>query len=188
MSEHFSERLSEFVDDEMSADECEFFVRRLQRDDDARGRFFRYQLIGAAVRGEHIHLSAVDLTQRLRKALESDPVTAAPVRKRRFTGARLAAGAGIAASVALLALAVFRLTEVDSQVMGDGAVADVPFEAAETTAEAQLARVQAEVTGIQFLIHHTGYSSGLTRTIMHSSVVAGRNDEVSRQAEAEPLE
>jgi negative regulator of sigma E activity len=52
MSDHIREQLSEFVDDEMPIEECDFFVRRLQLDDEARARFVRYQLIGSALRGE----------------------------------------------------------------------------------------------------------------------------------------
>ena len=36
MSDQFKEQISQFIDDEMSVEEGEFFVRRLQRDDEAR--------------------------------------------------------------------------------------------------------------------------------------------------------
>ena len=189
MSDQFSERLSEFVDDEMSVEECEFFVRRLQLDEESRQRFLRYQLIGAAVRGEHIHHNAADLTQRLHRAIESDSATGNFVRSRKFSRTRFATVAGLAAGLALITVFGFGLTKLDfaafssrdSAIADNGADAVVPGSSAEAQ---QLARTQAEVTGIQLLIHHTGYSSGLNRTIMHSSVVAGRGEELAALTEA----
>lgn len=188
MSEHIDEQISEFIDDEMSAEECEFFVRRLARDDGARVRYLRYQLIGAAMRGEHLRANAAGLGQRI--AAARDEFTA-PVRAGGFgwfTAGRAAIGAGIAASVALVAVLGLRLTAVDPAADGfasgfaDGLAASeapsyvVPAASAETP---PLVPLQAEVAGIQYLIHHTGYSSGLNRTIMRSSVVAGPESDAS---------
>jgi negative regulator of sigma E activity len=86
MSDHIDEQISEFVDDEMSVEKCDFFVRRLQRDTDARDRFLRYQLIGAVMRGE-----------QLNARLE-------PVEIPRAASSPMLARAGIAASVVLAAV------------------------------------------------------------------------------------
>ncbi len=179
MSEHIDEQISEFIDDEMSAEECEFFVRRLARDEGARERYRRYHLIGAAMRGEHVGANAALLGQRLDAALDGRPPAAARAGAFGwFTAGRAAIGAGIAASVALVAVLGLRLTALDPAAEGSSASVAaneapsyvVPAASAETP---PLVPLQAEVAGIQYLIHHTGYSSGLNRTIMRSSVVAG---------------
>jgi sigma-E factor negative regulatory protein RseA len=189
MSEQFNEQISEFIDDELSAEECEFFVRRLQRDEASRGRYMRYQLIGAALRGEHVHPeSAKDLAKlrgRLRRALDEPP-------QARFAGARglsashWAAGLGIAASVALAAILGLRLTGFEPEL--EAAVADaatpsyvVPPSNADT---GQLISVPVRLTELQYLMHHGGFTSGLNRNLMHSSVVAGQESVADEGTEA----
>jgi negative regulator of sigma E activity len=158
MSDSFDEQISEFIDDEMSVDQSEFFVRRLQRDDAARRQYLRYQLIGAAVRGEYRHPAAVDLGSRLEQALRRDATRA---RRPATRWLRWASGAGIAASVALIAIFGFRLaTLVDD--------ADGEFESP------LLVKAPDQVTGFQYLIHHARYSSGMSRTILRSNVVAAQ--------------
>jgi len=179
MSEPINEQISQFIDDEMSPEQSEFFLRRLQRDDEARSQYMRYQLIGAAVRGEYAHPSASDLGRRLEQALEDE---AAP----RQTAARLtriASGAGIAASVALVA--VFGLRAINlapdgsvagAAVAGNAGGLDLPSYVVPTNSvDAQpIVRAAGEVTGIQFLMHHAGYTSGVSRTIMQSSMIAAQ--------------
>lgn len=183
MSEHINEQVSEFIDDEMSAEGCEFFVRRLGRDGEAKSRFLRYQLIGAAMRGEHLAANAAFRAQG-----------AAPVPRRRaedarverrqtrawFTGGRAAVGAGIAASVALAAVVGLRFANVTPEdALSEGQFASeapsyvVPPAGGDNPS---LVPLQGEVTGIQYLMHHTRFSSGLNSTMMRSSVVAGPND------------
>jgi sigma-E factor negative regulatory protein RseA len=177
MSERIDEQISEFIDDEMSAEGCEFFVRRLGRDADARSRYLRYQLIGAAMRGELL------LTNAASRAYPASPVVAQDDRAVRarapawLTGGRAAVGAGIAASVALVAVAGLRLanfTPDDPLPAGTLATEAPSYVVPPPAFDAQsLVPLQGEVTGIQYLIHHTRYSSGLNSTIMRSSVVAG---------------
>jgi len=172
MSEHFDEQISQFIDDEMSAEECEFFVRRLQRDGESRSRYLRYQLIGAAVRGEHIHRNAAELRQRLGAAISSDAPTVAEPQSGRSR--RVAISAGIAAVVALVVVAVL----VETRTLGTQAPGNTSSLATfvDANVAGRPANDPAELTGIQYLIHHTGYSSGLNRTLVHSSVVAARAD------------
>jgi len=191
MSEHFDEQLSEFIDDEMSAEECEFFVRRLQRDSGARGRYLRYQLIGAVVRGEHIRPHAA---ARGGAVPGAGPARPAPARRR--LGGRLAFGTGIAASVALVAVLGLRFANVEPNGTapgpGGGLAADADSSVppsyvvpASTTEAPRLVGLPAEVTGIQLLLHHTPYSSGLNRTLLHSSVVAPQQAEIPAETAAE---
>jgi len=201
MSDQFNEQISEFIDDEMSVEESEFFVRRLQRDAEARRRYLRFQMIGAALRGEHFHPAATELGLRLEEAIERDASAA-----RSRTGARLAAGVGIAASVAVVAVFGLRYAYLGSGSLmaagSDDGLLDapsyvVPPDSGET---APLVRLGGEVTGIQYLIHHARYTSGVSRTIMQSSVVAGQEpnpadpdpdpdpDDVAGPAEEVPVE
>lgn len=190
MSDQFNEQISEFIDDEMSAEESEFFVRRLQRDAGARRQFLRYQLIGAAMRGEHFHPRAGELGIRLEQAIERDESSA----RRSKPVTRLAAGAGIAASVALVAVFGLRYAYLGPSSLGAGSSAtsagllDAPsYVVPSGAAEPQpLVRVGAEVTGIQYLIHHARYTSGLSRTIMQSSVLAGQDADPATDAAADP--
>lgn len=163
MNEHFNEKISEFIDDEMSDEEGEFFVRRLQSDESARRRYLRYQLIGAAVRGEYRYPGATELGSRLERALGDDvPQT------RRPAWVKLASGAGIAASIALVTF--FGLSTVMSgpEPAGRNAIG---------SSSQSFVGVPTQVTGIQYLMHHADYTSGLNRTIMRSSVIAGREAE-----------
>lgn len=179
MSDQFNEQISEFIDDEMSVEQSEFFVRRLQRDAESRRRYLRYQLIGAAMRGEHFHPRASELGMRLGQALDRDESVA-----RSRSAAVLAAGVGIAASVAVVAVFGFRFANVGADALPvDPAAASNLADASSYAAPSgvgeiqPLVRVGGEVTGIQYLIHHARYSSGLSRTIMQSSVVAGQESD-----------
>jgi hypothetical protein len=194
MTDQFNEQVSEFIDDEMSVEESEFFVRRLQRDPEARHQYLRYQMIGAAMRGEHFHPGAAELGRRLEQAIERDASTA-----RSRAGARLAAGVGIAASVAIVAVFGLRQIYLGPGSDASGASAGL-FDAPSyvvppgPTESAPLVQVGGEVTGIQYLIHHARYTSGVSRTIMQSSVVAGQetdpteDSEDSEDSEADPVE
>ena len=181
MSEQFNEQISEFIDDEMSVEECEFFLRRLQKDESARQRFERYQMIGTVVRGEH-----VSGLSRSAQAVRADTSVW-----------RYAAGFGIAASVALVSVLGLKGLSGDAALSGDTTGIELTADSAappsyvvpDSSVEAQqLVRVPADVRGIQYLFHHTGVTSGLNRTIMHSSVVAGPQDEVTAEDETENLE
>jgi sigma-E factor negative regulatory protein RseA len=181
MSDQFHEQISEFVDDEMSADESEFFVRRLQRDEQARHRYLRYQLIGAAVRGEYRHPGATDLGRRLEQAIERDE---AEVGQSGPRWRRLASGTGIAASVALAVIFGFVVLGPEPPESGaadlstwQSAPSLVPAETA--VDPALLARAPEQVTGIQYMMHHARYSSGMFRTIAQSNVVATQETRVA---------
>jgi sigma-E factor negative regulatory protein RseA len=191
MTDQINEQISQFIDDEMSLEESEFFLRRLQRDESARSQYLRYQLIGAAVRGEYANPHAADLGRRLERAL--DETEAAPrwsaVHWRQF-----ASGAGIAAGVAVVAVFGLRSLNFESDAIVAGTVAggasqqlDLPSYVVPTsTVDSQeFVRIPAEVTGIQFLMHHAGYTSGVSRTIMQSSMIAAQELDPTEESEAE---
>jgi anti-sigma factor RsiW len=166
MSDTFNEQISQFIDDEMPVDESDFFVRRLERDETARQRFMRYHLIGAAVRGETVEPGSVELGRRLGQVLESDSGHA----ERSLLG-RIAAGAGIAASIALVSLVGVRLAGFapDSAVAGE---------------TRELVEVSGDAIGIQYLMQHASFTSGANRKFLESSMLSAQDAELVQFTEA----
>ena len=107
MTEQVQDQMSAFADDELSAEECEFLVRRMERDPEFRQKALSYATIGAALRGEILDPDPDVLRRRVQKELGIVPV---PIRQgleeavtsNRFM--RPALGFGIAATVAMVAL------------------------------------------------------------------------------------
>lgn len=186
MSDHFDEQISEFIDDEMSPEQCEFFVRRLQRDEGARARYMRYQLIGAAVRGEHIQHNASELRRRLEAALAGDAADA-NAGKHAFASQQLVTGAGIAAGFLLFAAIGWGVAMLERMPPVD---VD-EFAAAVTDSATFAAMPSAPLDGGAFagqiLVHHAGFSSGFHRTLMQSSLVAP-DEEASASPEADSVD
>jgi len=154
------EQISEFIDDEMAAEECEFFVRRLEKNGEARACFLRYQLIGAAIRGEHLAFNAASSAYGERADGSSAPMPA-PVAARRIDG-RVAAGLGIAASLLLITVVAFTSLDLTDDVKLAGTL-EVP---------GQVAPFDGDFMGMQYLMQHSGYATGLSRTVMHSSLIS----------------
>jgi len=184
MSEHFDEQISEFIDDEMSPEQCEFFVRRLQKDDEARARYMRYQLIGAAVRGEHIQRNALELRRRLEAALATD-ASAATAKGHAIAGHQLVVGAGIAAGFVLFAAIGWGVAMLDRLPPVDAG----EFAAAVSGSSSLAAKPSASLDGGswagQMLVHHAGYSSGFNRTL---TVLVAPEDEPSAALAAVPVD
>ncbi len=181
MSDRFKEQISEFIDDEMSVEQGEFFVRRLGRDQEARLQYLRYQLIGAAIRGEYRFPGDVGFPGSLCKAIdEAGGAGASPGPGTR----RLVAGVGIAACIAIAVTVVLTFSPAGpgrrTVVAGPAAVAAAPAEAGMLASPGgsesrSLAAMPGNVTGIQYLINHVQYTSGMNRTIVHSNFVAGQD-------------
>jgi sigma-E factor negative regulatory protein RseA len=196
MTDQIRQQVSLFMDDELSREECAFFVRRLQRDQESRNLYMRYQIIGAAIRGEHINANHATLRERLQDAL-GEPEARASARSRIagfVTGAgRTVAGAGIAAGVAAAALLLLR---PGAEAPGTAASAAVPL--ADTRLErveppsyvvplrvpaTPVVRPEVRLTGLQYLMHHGGHASGLSRTVVHTNMLSADNPDVAAAAE-----
>jgi sigma-E factor negative regulatory protein RseA len=105
MKETREQKLSAWLDGEISASEAERLFSDLNGDVDLRRRLGRYHLVSDHLRGEPINVSTLRLVDRVSEALEDDPVVLAP--KKRPTQLRLmryVGGGAIAASVALVAV------------------------------------------------------------------------------------
>lgn len=121
MTEHSDEQLSALVDDELEPNQHNLLIRRLERDQTLQGRWSRYFLMGEAIRRDLSGDLTVDLAQRVHASIENEPSLTPEVRGQTVSKAwpRSAAGLAVAASVAAIALAAFKLT-------GEPGVAQLP--------------------------------------------------------------
>ncbi len=107
MTEPAQDQISAFADDELSAEECEFLVRRMERDPEFRQKALSYATIGAALRGEILDPDPDVLRRRVQKELGIVPVPIRQGLEEAMTSNRFmrpALGFGIAATVAMMAL------------------------------------------------------------------------------------
>ena len=194
MSEQIQDQISAFTDDELSAEECAFLVRRLERDPKTRDRVLRYSIIGAALRGELPNPDPDVLRRRVRAELDGvralEQVRESPAIQSRYF--RPAIGLGIAASVAVAALAL--LNTVNSpldasdpvpQVAGvssgfglqDPPSYVVPGEAAGPLSVGDtLSPPPIRLTN--YLITHGQYAPGIRRTSIHTHVISNEGTTV----------
>jgi negative regulator of sigma E activity len=198
MTEPSNDQISAFLDDELSEQESNFLVRRFERDAVARGQAARYTMIGCALRNELLAPDPMILQRRIANALRGAPVAVTTPLPRSSNAARWPArlsrplaGLGIAASVALVAIAGLR-TLNDSSAPPAPLVASQPSpallkqwtEPASYVVPQDVPDTPAVAPSIRltnYLVHHGEYASGLSRTSVHSNVVGAA--EVAPQEE-----
>jgi Anti sigma-E protein RseA, N-terminal domain len=177
MTEHIKEHISAFIDDELSAEECAFLVRRLSSDPDARSQMVRYAAIGSVLRHEVLATSSPLLRDRLAAALDGDehqPARRAPSRhSKRPRWAYPLAGAGIAASVAVAALFGLRiaLDGTGSTEMTQAGVGLSPGQyvvPVDTIDRRVVSPPPIRLTN--YMLQHGNYASTLQRTSLHSNL------------------
>ena len=189
MTEQIQDQISAFADDELSAEECEFLVRRMERDPGFRQKALSYATIGAALRGEIFASDPNVLRRRVQKELGVVPV---PVRHglgrtvvpRGF--ARSALGFGIAATVAVVALLTLsnlnqNTTQGEGLLASDVSVVPVAKRAdfglpQEVSIDAQPVHqpLAAPIRLTNYLVTHGEYVQGFGRTSIHTDVVGNR--------------
>jgi negative regulator of sigma E activity len=190
MSREIEDQISAFADDELSAEECEFLVRRLERDPVKREKMLRYAVIGASIRGDLLDPDPDILRNRLRQTLDGVSLVPAPVSEMPGVGARLlrpALGTGIAAAAAVLGLlAIYRPAEVNVEEAVPAMAAQqepvdvaapsyvVPQDATVNLAVSD-ASIQPPARLTNYLVRHGEYAIGIGRTSIHSNVVSGRD-------------
>ena len=132
MTDEIREQLSALLDDELSATESAHLLDKLGQSRDLRDHWDRYHLIGDVLRGETLHVSSIQIADRVRERIEKEPfIVASP--KPRSAAAQTepghrssvqwlkpAAGVALAASVAVVT--VFSLPQLtgDSGDPGSG--------------------------------------------------------------------
>ena len=188
MSDQIQDQISAFIDDELSAEECSFLVRRMERDAKSRDKVLRYSIIGAALRGELPNPDPDVLRERVRAALDGvgsveQPAETPPRTKRFF---RPAIGLGIAASVAVAALAL--LTVRNSPIDATDAVPQIastqtgigldeqPSYVVPREAAGPLSPQPIRLTN--YLITHGQYAPGIRRTSIHTNVISNEGTTV----------
>lgn len=146
MNEAIRMQVSAFVDGELPENEADLLVRRLSQDADLRKQVSEYLAIGRIMRGEYGVQGSDVLRERIAAELDerplqepADSVTTAP--PNRFL--RPAAGAAIAAAVALVAIfGLGRVADVDAPVAATAVVADeVASETVPSMDDAELRRL-----------------------------------------------
>ena len=117
-------QLSAMFDGELSISECELLSRRLARDEQLRGRWSRYALMGASMRSEPVAAVSRDFAWRVSAAIDTNHGAAAAPRAAGNRAWRsMAAGGVLAAGVA--GAAVFMLRS-NLQLQGEALVAFSP--------------------------------------------------------------
>lgn len=110
MSESNREYLSRLMDGDLDRNARRFLLRRLAADDDMKATWRRFHVVRACLHREL--LAAGDLSTRVARALEGEPV---PGRGRMQAWFRPVAGSAIAASVALMAIVGINSTMLEHQ-------------------------------------------------------------------------
>jgi len=197
MTDQIQDRISAFVDDELSLDECMFLVRRFERDPEARRRIASYLTIGAALRGELVHPDPAALRQRLELAM-ADRHSMPQAGAARFAARKAlkpALGIAIAASVAAAAVLVLRFGQVvpEGPAVSPAASAvtaarDEPpsYVVPQEVSESRIVTQPIRLTN--YLVHHGEFASGLNRTWIHSSVVGTQDTLADIEQEEETSE
>lgn len=113
MSDILNEQLSALLDGELPPEETTLLLKRLGREAELAQRLTRYRLCGDVLRGERAQPRA-DFTMRVSAAIAAEPPLAPPrAAGRRPGGVRWLAplaGLAVAASVAVVAVLVLRLS------------------------------------------------------------------------------
>ena len=204
MADQIQDQISAFTDDELTPEECEFLVRRLERDPESRDKVLRYAVIGAALRGELVGPEPDVLRNRLRQTLEGVSLAARTATDSPGWATRVirpVLGTGIAAGVAALGLLALNNTAQISP--GDGAPVIVAQQAtagdpnspalsyvvpqADSTALGVAEQViQSPILLTNYLVRHGEYTFGIGRRSIHSNVVSGQD--IWRVADERPAE
>lgn len=178
MSRTIEEQLSSVLDGELGADEEELLLRRLERDESHRARLFRYSLIGECLRGVRPAPEALEIRERVAKALDGEEVyagaTAASSNRQRV--GRGLVGVGIAATVAVIALISLDRGEDVASLREQPVVAslDAPSDqriSYTVPRPGARAAVIAPARLTNYLVSHGEYSNALSRQVMDSHVV-----------------
>lgn len=192
MTEQIQDQLSAFVDDELSSEECAFFVRRLQRDPEAAHRAMRFAVVGSALRGEMIQPDPGILLRRLDAALDGTEGEGGYERRRASSAPamwRPMLGVGISAGVAAVAVFLMRTVnmgggEVEAGTAAASVQATQGVEPASYVVPQEPASndmIASPIRLTNYLMHHGEYTSRLGRTIVSSNVVTSVDERVEAE-------
>ena len=209
-----SSQVSALFDGELDAAQADLVTRRLLKDPVLRERWARYALIGASLRGDPVSAArpgGADVADRVRVALEREPLLAAPgallaAPASALTGSRLRTlgwGAALAASVATAAILVMRmqLPDAGQAPMVASAAAPAPaaasatlpapvVEVRESASPAYTTPVEGRGTPghfatplVNYVVAHSEYTTPVVRLSPLSSVISGNFDPTENTVE-----
>lgn len=196
MDERIHEQISAFLDDELSAEESAFLVRRLTSDTLAHQQTVRYAAIGSVLRRESPLANSGVLRERIHAVLDGVPSAHGPVRTQSPRSARwvrMVAGMSVAASVAVAALLGLR-TMVGSQPEPVSASALVPGaweEPSSYVVPGDAARGLPVVTApppielTNMIMQHGQFTSSVNRASVQTSVLSNTENESDELAKEE---
>ena len=190
MTDAVNEQLSTCLDGELSAAELDLLLKRLERDPELRDALGRYTVIGEALRNTRPVVASRSFADKVMAAVEQEPAQKAAVARRGMRispvlsrSLRPAAGIGIAATVA--ALAIFSVQRAGVEAPGPIA-ANVPAVGptavvAQSSDDAASYIVPTNTTQSAFVpatrltnyvVAHSEYSSPLARRSVLTGVLA----------------
>ncbi|MET0116385.1 MAG: sigma-E factor negative regulatory protein [Sedimenticola sp.] len=172
MSDKKREQISALLDDELPAEQASETLAALRKDDTLRTAWDRYHLIGDVMRGESVRVTTEQVADRVRQRLESEPaiiatpknrVTVERDEKAPVRWARPAAGAALAASVAVVAVMLSPQLS-DFSLQGDETVvatAPTPISTPRNggTRWKNLSQPEVESKLNRYLVDHSEYAS-----------------------------
>ncbi len=126
MSDKLNEQISALVDGELSQAEEALFIRRLAEDRDLQDALARYQLISDAMHEILPRQVDTGFSQRVRKALDAEPVVERRAGLLVGTGPLLKPLAGLAVAASIALVAVFSLQTLRQEQMPVPVMATAP--------------------------------------------------------------
>lgn len=126
MSDKLNEQISAMVDGELSQAEEALFVRRLAEDRDLQGALARYQLISDAMHETLPQQVDTGFSQRVREALDAEPMVKSRAGLVVRTGSFLKPLVGLAVAASIALVAVLSLQTVRQDQAPTPAVATAP--------------------------------------------------------------
>ena len=187
MTDAVNEQLSTCLDGELPEAELDLLLKRLERDSELRDALGRYTVIGEALRNTRPVVASRSFADKVMAAVEAEPAATrrggfriSPILSRSL---RPAAGIGIAATVAALAILTVRQTGVESAgpiAANESAAAPIAIVAQSTdeaasyivpTSTSQSAFVPATRL-TNYVVAHSEYSSPLARRSVLTGVLA----------------
>jgi sigma-E factor negative regulatory protein RseA len=114
MADKTVEQLSALMDGECALTEVEMAVRRLTKDANLQACWQRYHLISDTIKNNIPDTIDLDLVDRINRTIATDPPLQIHGLSKKFTWYKPVTGFALAASVALVAFAGFRLTPFEA--------------------------------------------------------------------------
>jgi negative regulator of sigma E activity len=186
VNRNIEEQLSAFLDGELSSDELQLLVRRLERNDEYRATLSRYAGIGGMLRNDGSSLLADQLRRNVMSALEVDQVAepaaalpAAGVIRQSWFKPAIAAGFAVVAIAGLMTINIAPTNEgaleqtaalvtLAPEVTGE--VAEVSVESIPAAIAEIPRRPMSDERMLSYLVSHGEYARSFQGTMMDSRV------------------